>query len=91
MLTCNNNNNNNMPLLCYIVKHFLCIPPVLVVWWQITNQTEAFATDYSSNSTLALSNVQKQLNSVQTGCMVPWMEDQATARTLPSLDSTDKC
>jgi hypothetical protein len=33
---------NNM-LLYYMVKHFLCIPPVLVVWQRATGKTEAFA------------------------------------------------
>jgi hypothetical protein len=38
-------NNNNIPLLCKIVKHLFCIPPILVVWWLTTSQTGAFATD----------------------------------------------
>jgi hypothetical protein len=36
--------NNYMPLLCYIVKHLFCIPPILVVWWYPSSQTGALAT-----------------------------------------------
>jgi hypothetical protein len=36
--------NNNKPLLCYTVKHFFYIPPVLVVWRRITSQTREFAS-----------------------------------------------
>jgi hypothetical protein len=39
------NTNNNIPLLCYIVKHFFYIPPILVVWQCATIQTGVFATD----------------------------------------------
>jgi hypothetical protein len=40
----NNNNNNSIPLLCYIVKHFFYIPPILVVWRLTTSQSGAFDT-----------------------------------------------
>jgi hypothetical protein len=40
----NNINNNSMLLLCDKVKHFLYIPPVLVVWQHTTSQTRALAT-----------------------------------------------
>jgi hypothetical protein len=44
----NNNNNFNMPLLCYKVKHFLYIPPVLVVWGRNASQIGAFASSHNS-------------------------------------------
>jgi hypothetical protein len=40
----NNNNNNNMPLLCYVVKRFLHILPVLMFRWLTASQTGAQAT-----------------------------------------------
>jgi hypothetical protein len=38
-----------MPLLCYTVKYFFYINPVLLVRWRITSQTGGFATGVRSS------------------------------------------
>jgi hypothetical protein len=52
----NNNNNNNisnhMPLLLYIVKHFIFPPPKLVVWQRPTKHTGTFAPCFCCLSSL---------------------------------------
>lgn len=49
-----------MPLLHFTAEHLLYIPPVTVVWWRSTAQTEACATARYTHAVIKelLSNIQ---------------------------------